>query len=251
MLRVTVRHWRSLALPRTDTGRNPAIHGRYIKHMPRIARVVLPGVPLHLTQRGIRRFDVFRDQADRQLYIRLLGGSCQRSGLRICAYCLMTNHVHVVAIPEREDSVAKALHRCHGVYARLFNLKYELSGHLWQARPYSAALDEQHLWAAIRYVELNPVRAGMINHAERYAWSSAAVHCGLKRDLLIHPEWASLDLIPDWKKWLEVGNKPEVDQLIRERTFTGLPCGSDLFTREAEHRLGRNLRPRKPGPKRK
>jgi putative transposase len=250
MLHVTVRHWRSLALPRTDRSQ-PHDSRRYTKHMPRIARVVLPGVPLHLTQRGIRRFDVFRDQADRQLYIRLLGGSCQRSGLRICAYCLMTNHVHVVAIPERKDSVAKALHRCHGVYARLFNLKYELSGHLWQARPYSAALDEQHLWAAIRYVELNPVRAGMINRAERYAWSSAAVHCGLKRDLLIHPEWASLDLIPDWKKWLEIGNKPEVDQLIRERTFTGLPCGSDLFTRGAEHRLGRNLMPRKPGPKRK
>lgn len=219
--------------------------------MPRIPRVVLPGVPLHLTQRGIRRFDVYRDQDDREIYIRLLRGSCQRFGLRICAYCLMTNHVHVVAIPEHKNSVARTFHRCHGVYARQFNLKYELTGHLWQARPFSSLLDDQYLWAAIRYVELNPVRAGIVDRAEHYKWSSAAAHCGLRDDPLIDADWTSLDIIPDWKQWLHLGNKSEVDQRIRERTFTGKPCGNDLFTQEAERRLGRSLRPRKGAPKHK
>jgi putative transposase len=163
----------------------------------------------------------------------------------------MTNHVHVVAIPEREDSVWRTFHRCHGAYATQFNSKYELKGHLWQARPFSSILDEQHFWAAIRYVELNPVRAGMVDRAEQYRWSSAALHCGMRGDPLIDPEWSSLDVIPDWKQWLKIGNKPDVDQRIRERTFTGYPCGNEIFTQEAEHRTARNLRPRKPGPKTK
>src|SRR5262249_9305657 len=122
--RVTDRHLRTPALSDAQTLTSTA-RSRLSKHMPRIPRVVLPGVPLHITQRGIRRFDVFRDQADRKHYLRLLRGSCQRFGLRICAYCLMTNHVHVVAIPEHEDSVSRPFHRCHGAYATQFNLKYE------------------------------------------------------------------------------------------------------------------------------
>ena len=109
-----------------------------------MARVVLPGVPLHVTQRGIRRFDTFRDESDRHIYIKLLAESCRRFHLRISAYCLMSNHVHLVAIPERNDSLWRTLHRCHGVYATRFNSKYGLTGHLWQARPFSCALDEEH-----------------------------------------------------------------------------------------------------------
>src|SRR5271169_6836584 len=114
------------------------------QNMPRMARVVIPYVPLHITQRGIRRFDVFRDDADRQMYIKLLRESCVTSHLRVCAYCLMSNHIHVVAIPERRDSVWRTFHRSHGVYATWFNMKYGFTGRLWQARPYSCALDEEH-----------------------------------------------------------------------------------------------------------
>ena len=116
--------------------------------MPRIARVVLPGIPLHITQRGIRRLNVFGNDSDRHLYIDLLQESCRRFHLRICAYCLMTNHVHFVAIPEYKDSVWRTFHRCHGTYAKHFNMRYAFTGHLWQARPFSCALDEEHFWGS-------------------------------------------------------------------------------------------------------
>ena len=217
--------------------------------MSRRARVVLPGIPHHITQRGIRRFDVFRDGADRQIYLKLLAESCRMFHLRVCAYCLMTNHVHLVAIPERPDSLWRTLHRCHGMYANRFNMKYGFSGHLWQARPYSCVLDEEHLWRAIRYVELNPVRAHIVDRAVDYLWSSAAAHCGLREDTLLDAEWASRDEIQDWRQWLAPGNENEVDKRIRERTFTGRPCGNETFVREAERLIGRQLSPRKPGPK--
>lgn len=218
--------------------------------MPRIARVVLPGVPLHITQRGIRRLNVFGNDADRRSYIKLLNESCRRHHLRVCAYCLMTNHVHFVAIPERRDSLWKTFHRCHGVYAKQFNMRYAFTGHLWQARPFSCALDEGHLWAAIRYVERNPVRAHMVERAEDYAWSSAAAHCGLREDSVLDPEWLSRsDRIHDWSEWLAAGNASKTDRRLRERTFTGRPCGNETFIKEAERLLGRRLAHQKPGPK--
>jgi len=217
--------------------------------MTRATRVVLPEIPHHITQHGIRRFDVFRDEADRATYLKLLAESCRRFQLPICSYCLMTNHVHVVAMPERRDSLWRTFHRCHGVYANRFNRKYGLTGHLWQARPFSCALDEEHPWQAIRYVELNPVRAHMVERAEDYPWSSAAAHCGLREDLLIVPEWATRDEIQNWKQWLAAGNESDVDQRIRHHTFIGRPCGNDTFVQDAEQLLGRRLAPRKPGPK--
>ena len=220
-------------------------------NMSRMARVVMPGVPLHITQRGIRRFDVVRDEADRHSYIKLLGESCRRFHLRICAYCLMSNHVHLVAIPERPDSMWRTLHRCHGLYATGFNMKYGFSGHLWQARPFSCALDEEHFWTAIRYVECNPVRARMVTHAEDYPWSSAAAHCGVGENPLLDRVWISPDQIQNWKQWLAAGNESGVEQRIRDRTFTGRPCGDENFVRQTEQALGRRLVPQKPGPKSK
>ena len=101
--------------------------------MPRIARVVLPGVPLHVTQRGIRRFEVFRGDTDRYTYLSLLRESCRQFRLRIYAYCLMSNHVHFVAVPDDSDSLWRTFHRCHGAYATRFNMKHGWTGHLWQA----------------------------------------------------------------------------------------------------------------------
>jgi putative transposase len=217
--------------------------------MPRIARVVLPGIPLHITQRGIRRLNVFGNDADRRIYVELLQESCRRFHLRICAYCLMTNHVHFVAIPESKDSVWKTFHRCHGIYAKQFNMRYAFTGHLWQARPFSCALDDDHLWAAIRYVERNPVRAHMVECAEDYGWSSAAAHCGLREDRLLDPEWISSNRIHNWSQWLAASNPSKIDQRLRDRTFTGRPCGDETFIKEAERLLGRHLAPQKPGPK--
>jgi len=214
-----------------------------------MARVVLPGVPLHITQRGIRRFDVFCDELDRQIYLKLFWESCARFHLRISAYCLMTNHVHLVAIPERADSLWRTLHRCHGMYATRFNTKYGLTGHLWQARPFSCALDEEHFWTAIRYVERNPVRAGMVDCAEEYRWSSAATHCGFIEGSMLDFESISSIQIENWSRWLATGNPIESEERIRQSTFTGRPCGNEWFVRETEQRLGRHLAPRKPGRK--
>jgi putative transposase len=161
----------------------------------------------------------------------------------------MTNHTHLVAVPETSDSLWRTLHRSHGVYATRFNLKYGLSGHLWQARPFSCLLDGAHLWAAIRYVERNPVRARMVDCAENYPWSSAAAHCGRIEDALLDPEWVSLPDIPNWSQWLNTENDSDIDQRIRSQTFTGRPCGDDRFVRETERLLGRNLAPQRPGPK--
>src|SRR5262249_35752772 len=125
-------------------------------------------------------YDTFRDVADRELYLSLFEASCHKFGLHILSYCLMSNHVHWVRIPDRADSIARTAQRSHGMYAVEFNHKFSFAAHLWQARPYSCVLDERHLWFAVRYVERNPARARMVAGAEEYPWSSAAAHCGLR-----------------------------------------------------------------------
>ena len=139
--------------------------------MSRTARLVVPGMPHHITQRGTRRFNVFHDEADRLDYLSLFAENCHEFRLAIVAYCLMTNHVHYIAIPERTDSIARVFHRVHGTYSKRFNIKHGFVGHLWQERPFSCVLDEDHFWNAIRYVEQNPVRAGMVRNAIDYRWS--------------------------------------------------------------------------------
>jgi putative transposase len=136
--------------------------------------VVLPGVWHHVTQRGNRRQSIFFEDADRHFYLQLLGRHCSKHGVAITGYCLMTNHVHVIASPTRETSLARAFGQAHTDYARWLNLRRGETGHFWQNRYFSCPLDAEHQWAALRYVELNPVRAGMVE----WAWSSAAAHLG-------------------------------------------------------------------------
>ena len=150
--------------------------------MVRHARIVLPGVAHHVTQRGNDRQDIFFGDGDRRQYLAYLRESAQREGVELSAYCLMTNHVHLVVTPEREDSLARALGRTHLLYAQYVFKAQGRSGHLWQSRFYSCALDEAHAHNAAAYVELNPVRAAMVSAPWEYAWSSAAGHCGVGGD---------------------------------------------------------------------
>jgi len=145
--------------------------------MPRRARVIVPSMAHHVVQRGSRRFNVFRDESDRLFYLNLFRESCAMYGLAIRAYSLMPNHVHYVAVPELEASVARTFHRAQGMYSKWFNEKHGYVGHLWQERPFSCVLSEAHTRNAIRYVENNPVRAGMVSSAEDFRWSSARAHC--------------------------------------------------------------------------
>jgi putative transposase len=192
---------------------------------------------------------VFRDELDRISYIDLLGESCAMYGLEISAYSLMPNHVHHIAVPERSDSIAKTFHRAHGMYANLFNEKHDLVGHLWQERPFSCILSDTHLRNAIRYVENNPVRAGLVKIASDYRWSSARAHCLGEPDLLLNgPETAA---IAGWAEWLQGNEEQTIDDLIRKCTVKGRPCGDKAFLRKLEELTGQSLHPKTRGRKRK
>jgi putative transposase len=146
--------------------------------MTRLARVIAVGVPHHITQRGNARRFILQDESDRKVYLDLLRQSTESHGIAVVGYCLMSNHVHVIAVPEKGDGLARALKETHGRFASYWNALHHSTGHVWQGRYYSCPLDEHHLWEALRYTELNPVRASLVTRAECWNWSSAAAHCG-------------------------------------------------------------------------
>jgi putative transposase len=220
--------------------------------MARMARVIAEGVAHHVTQRGNGRRVVFDSDADRVVYLHLLR---QYSILHQCAlvgYCLMSNHVHVIAVPGRADSLPVVLRDVHGRYATYLNGRQSASGHVWQGRYFSCPLDAQHLWAALRYVERNPVRAGMAKRAEEYAWSSAAAHCGGsdKQGLLDLDFWRGEWSVVSWRSFLEDAAEAEAER-IRRNTHTGRPLGSEDFVKQMERRLCRTLAAQKGGRPRK
>jgi len=217
--------------------------------MARTARLVVPGMPHHITQRGTRRFDVFRDEADRLEYLSLLADSCRQFLLRVVAYCLMTNHVHYIAIPERLDSIRRVFHRVHGTHSKHFNIKHGFVGHLWQERPFSCVLDCAHFRNAIRYVEQNPMRAGMAEHPADYRWSSAAAHCRGADDPILDADRDLLPEITNWTAWLACPSDEETNRFIRECTFTGRPCGDEPFVKQMGVDSRRDFSRKKPGPK--
>ena len=181
-------------------------------------------------------------------YLKLLQDCCRDYCIRLLAYCLMTNHVHFVAIPDRLDSIRRVFHRLNGAHSQRFNRKYEFVGHLWQERPFSCLLDESHLMNAVRYVEQNPMRAKMVEDPADYRWSSAAAHCKGTDDLWLDVEPPPFE-IPDWRDWLNAGSDPKADERIRECSRKGLPCGDSNFVRQIEGRTNRDFTRKKPGPK--
>jgi putative transposase len=199
-----------------------------------------------VTQRGNRRQDVFFCDDDRRRYLSWLIDYSLRYGLEILSYCLMTNHIHLVVIPQRRDSIARTLRITHIRHCQAVNAKFGWTGHLWQGRYFSTALDEAHLWAAARYVERNPVRAGIVSQAEEYTWSSAAFHLGKKEDRLIRSktEWGRP--LQDWREALAEPEDEEMVGLIRARTHCGFPCGNEAFVARLSEATGRQLilRPR-------
>ena len=222
--------------------------------MPRVARIVIPNCPHHVTQRGNNRQDVFFVDDDRRTYLGLLKEESQKHGLRVDGYCLMSNHVHLIATPQREASLAKALGRTHFRYAQYVNRLHKRSGHLWQNRFYSCALDEAHYWTAMSYVEQNPVRARIVRRPWRYPWSSAAAHCGQARDrseLLDLASWSGWVAGSDWEETLAEMLDKQALSTVRLSTHRGRPLGSDSFLSKIESLLGRRLRPLPVGRPRK
>ena len=144
--------------------------------MPRLARIVIPGLPHHVTQRGNNRQDVFFVDDDRHAYLEFLKRFCREHGVTVQGYCLMTNHVHLIITPPTEDAFARAIGVTHHRFTQYINALHGRSGHLWQNRFHSCPMDEAHLVNALRYVERNPVRAKMVRRAWRRPWSSALAH---------------------------------------------------------------------------
>ena len=171
------------------------------------------------------------------------GGSPLRSDL-------MTNHVHLVVVPETVVSLCGALKPVHLRYAQEFNRRMGVGGVLWQGRFYSTPLDDRHFWAAVRYVERNPVRAGLVKRAWEYPWSSAAHHCGLRGDDLVSGDLEQSDHVDHWKAFLRTEDEEEV-RVLRARTRTGRPCGDEGFVSRLERLVGRRLLPAKGGRPRK
>ena len=216
--------------------------------MPRIARVVVPGVPHHVTQRGNRRQTTFFSEADYRYYIAQMAESCRRNGVEVWAYGLMPNHVHLIAVPQKEDSLRAAVAEAHRRYTRRVNFRENWRGHLWQERFASFPMDERHLLVAARYVERNPVRAGLAARPEEYPWSSAAAHMSGKDDSLatVAP---LLEMVVDWGEYLLPLDGEEELRSLRRHERTGRPLGSEAFIKRVEGVTGRSLHPQKRGPK--
>ena len=215
--------------------------------MPRLARIVIPRLAHHVTQRGNARRNVFFLPLDRQVYLGLLRQYSAYYQLRILGYCLMTNHVHLVVVPEHETSIAKTMREVHGRYARYRNAIECGSGHLWQSRYYSCAFEGVRMASVMRYVELNPVRAGLVQAAEYFTWSSALIHLGGTDALgLLDMESWGRDWAPEeWSEWLRQGE--EETAAIRDATYSGRVLGSAEFVARLEETTSRKLVPGRPG----
>ncbi len=216
--------------------------------MARIARIVIPNYPHHIIQRGNRSQNVFFSDQDKKSYIDLLCKYTIESGVIFWAYCLMDNHVHLIAVPKNEDSLARGIGRAHRHYTRMINFREGWKGYLWQGRFISCPLDEQCLYAAVRYVERNPVRAGLVKRAEDYPWSSAKAHVLKEKDILLSDNFM-LSEIEDWSSYLAEDDRDIDRNLFREHARTGRPLGDEKFIIKLEEITGRALKKGKPGPK--
>lgn len=200
--------------------------------MSRRLRITVPNFAHHITQRGCRRQHVFFRDTDREVYLGLLGQSSEKFGAEIISYCLMTNHIHLLLVPKREDSIRWIMQITHKRYAEYINSLHQWSGHLWQQRFYSCVVDEYYFWPTIHYIERNPVKAGMVSHPADYPWSSAAAHCGLREDTLITKDnvWSKqLRDKTDWNSWLKTEVLQEDVEALRRCTRRDLPCGKEAF----------------------
>lgn len=216
--------------------------------MARISRIVLPGHPHHITQRGNRRQTVFFSEQDYRYYLELISESCADCGTECWAYCLMPNHVHHIMIPRHVEGLRDALSEAHRKYARSINKREGWRGHLWQERFYSVPMDEPHLLRAVRYVEQNPVAAGLVRHADEWPWSSARAHLRAKDDRLVAVR-PMMERVYDWSTYLSTCDDEESIESLRKYTRTGRPAGSENYIELVEKIVGKSLRHQKPGRK--
>ena len=217
--------------------------------MARLPRVVVIGVAHHVTQRGNARQVILASDADRVAYLELLRQYSELYHLSLLGYCLMSNHVHLIVVPCTTAALSQTLKHTHGRYASYWNTRQSSSGHVWQGRFYSCPLDDSHLWAGLRYVELNPVRAAMVSVAEEWPWSSAAAHCNpdAADPMLAMERWRKRWSVAAWGEYLAAGESPTEVSALRQCTHTGRPLGTAKFVAALEQTTLRQLAPQKGG----
>ena len=212
--------------------------------MPRTARIVVPGIAHHVTQRGNRRQQTFFEISDYARYVDLVAEGCRDAGVEVLSWCLMPNHVHLVLRPRTSDGLTQALSVAHQRYTWVVNRRKGWQGHLWHSRFYSCPLDDAHLRIAVRYVELNPLRARLVATPDAWRWSSA----NGRGDALVAPDRPiELRDIADWRAFLAQGIDDEAAERLRTHERKGLALGSDAFVTRVEDEIGRNLKRRPRG----
>ena len=216
--------------------------------MARMPRLVVPGYPHHVTQRGSRRMRTFFSFSDYRAYLDLIIEAKDECGVDVWAYCLMPNHVHAVVVPTEEDSLSRFYRFVHRSYTRRVNYREGWMGHLWQERFHSSVMDERYLLATVKYVELNPVRAQLCPSVEAWPWSSVHAHLAGKSDEVVFVE-PLLERINDWSRYLELEPNKHDMKTLRHNTNTGRPIGDHSFISHMEAMSGRDLKLKKPGPK--
>ena len=219
--------------------------------MARLARIIVPGIAHHVTQRGNRREPIFFEAGDQEVYRDLLAEQAARARVSIWAYCLMPNHVHLVAVPEDPHGLGRAIGEAHRRYTNFINARGRWTGHLFQSRFASVAMDEAHLIAAIRYVSLNPVRARLAARPEDWAWSSARAHLTGVDDALVtvKPMLDRFDAAAIAALLAPGADDEAAFAALRAAETTGRPLGNEDFVKGLERLLGRPVARRAPGRK--
>ena len=212
--------------------------------------MVVPDYPHHVTQRGNRRQATFFSDADFRFYIELLVEAKVKAGVEILAYCLMPNHVHFVVVPQHKDSLSVLFSNAHRRYTRWINVREGWRGHLWQERFHSFVMDEHYLLAAVRYTELNPVRAGLVSRPEEWVWSSVHAHLKGEDDDLVTVN-PMLEIISDWSSFLATPEVASELDNMRMSAQAGRPIGNDNFVDKLERITGCQLRRGTPGRKKR
>lgn len=216
--------------------------------MARLARLVVPGLPHHVTQRGNGRARTFFADEDYALYRDLLAQACGEAHVVVWAWCLMPNHVHLILVPAEEDGLRRALARTHRRYAGIIHARRGRTGHFWQGRFGSVVMDEAHLAAAVRYVSLNPVRARLVAHARDWRWSSVRAHL-YDRDDGLTTRGPVIERFSPFRDFLAEPPDPAAVERLRAAESTGRPVGDKTFLTRLERLAKRTLQPAKRGPK--
>ena len=225
-----------------------AVSHAKLRPMARLARVVIPGLPHHVTQRGNRREAVFFGDDDYRAYLSLIAAAAQAANTQIWAYCLMPNHVHFIMTPTHEDGLRAVLAEAHRRYTGRINARFRQTGHLWQGRFGSVPMDEDHLLAAARYVAMNPVKAGMTAKPEDWPWASTRAHLRGQDDQVVATA-PLLGRIADFAAFLSDEPAPGVEATFERAHSVGRPLGGEDWLRDLEQRTGQVLRPARRGPK--